>query len=197
MFQIVIIITVLVLILSLFLKYEAESADLTYVTSTVDGRQYLVQNVPDKQKGADMLAQVRANLTKIVDYLKENYIADERVQRLVSKFNPDVISESIPNSSYTSYSVDKGKKIVFCLRSKDEKRELTDMNTIMFVAIHELAHIMTKSVGHTEEFWSNMRYLLKKGIKIGVYKPHDYKNNPVRYCSMLISDSPLEGTPKD
>ena len=76
------------------------------------------------------------------------------------------------------------------------KQELIDMNTIMFVAIHELAHIMTKSVGHTEEFWSNMRYLLKKGIKVGVYTPHDYKNNPVRYCGIMITDSPLEGTPE-
>jgi hypothetical protein len=196
MFQIVIIITVIVLILSLLLKYESTNSELTYVTSNVDGRQYLVRNVPDRQYAADMLAQIRANFTKIIDYLKENYIADERVQRLVNRFNPDVISESMPNTSYTSYSVDKGRKIVFCLRSKDEKQELIDMNTIMFVAIHELAHVMTKSVGHTEEFWSNMRYLLKKGIKIGVYKPHDYKNNPVKYCGMTITDSPLEGTPK-
>ena len=54
-----------------------------------------------------------------------------------------------------------------------------------------LAHIMTKSIGHTEEFWANMRYLLKKGIKIGVYKPVDYKKNPVPYCGTEITDSPL------
>jgi hypothetical protein len=196
MFQIVIIITAIVFILSFLLKYEASNSDLTYVSSTVDGRQYLVRNLLDKQKAADMLAQIRANFNKLIDYLKENYIADERVQRLINRFNPDVMSESMPNTSYTSYSVDKGRKIVFCLRSKDEKQELIDMNTIMFVAIHELAHIMTKSVGHTEEFWSNMRYLLKKGIKVGVYTPHDYKNNPVRYCGIMITDSPLEGTPE-
>jgi hypothetical protein len=192
MFQIVIIITAIVFILSFLLKYEASNSDLTYVSSTVDGRQYLVRNLLDKQKAADMLAQIRANFNKLIDYLKENYIADERVQRLVNRFNPDVISESIPNTSYTSYSVDKGRKIVFCLRSKDEKQELIDMNTIMFVAIHELAHIMTKSVGHTEEFWSNMRYLLKKGIKIGVYKKVDYKQNPQSYCGMTINDTVLQ-----
>jgi predicted metal-dependent hydrolase len=192
MIQLVIIITLVVIVLSFLLKYESVNSDLTYVTATLDGRQYLVRNVTDKQDAANMLAQIRANLTKIVEYLKENNIADERVQLLVNRFNPDVLSESLPNTSYTSYSVDKGKKIVFCLRSKDEKGELIDINTIMFVAIHELAHIMTKSVGHTEEFWNNMRYLLKQGIKIGVYKKVDYKNNPVSYCGIKITDSPLQ-----
>ena len=62
---------------------------------------------------------------------------------------------------------------------------------MMFVAIHELAHLMTKSIGHTTEFWDNMRFLLKKGIKIGVYKNHDYNNVPVEYCGTKITDTPL------
>ena len=61
----------------------------------------------------------------------------------------------------------------------------------MFVAIHELAHVMTKSIGHTEEFWGNMKYLLKESIKIGVYKESDYRANPKKYCGTEITDSPL------
>jgi len=192
MIQLVIVITLVVVILSFLLKYESINSDLTYVTSSVDGRQYLVRNLPDKQKAADMLANIRKNLTKIVEYLKENNISDERVQLLVNRFDPDVLSESLPNTSYTSYSVDKGKKIVFCIRSKDAKAELIDMNTIMFVAIHELAHVATKSIGHTEEFWNNMRYLLKQGIKVGVYQKVDYSKNPVSYCGITVSSSPLQ-----
>jgi hypothetical protein len=192
MIQLVIVITLVVVILSFLLKYESINSDLTYVTSSVDGRQYLVRNLPDKQKAADMLANIRKNLTKIVEYLKENNISDERVQLLVNRFDPDVLSESLPNTSYTSYSVDKGKKIVFCIRSKDAKAELIDMNTIMFVAIHELAHVATKSIGHTEEFWNNMRYLLKQGIKVGVYQKVDYSKNPVSYCGISITSTVLQ-----
>jgi predicted metal-dependent hydrolase len=148
--------------------------------------------VNDKEDAANMLAKIRQNLERVVEYLKENNISDERVQLLVNRFNPDVLSESLPNTSYTSYSVDKGKKIVFCLRSKDDKNKLIDMNTIMFVAIHELAHIMTKSIGHTDEFWDNMRYLLKIGIKVGVYQKVDYSKNPVSYCGITVSSSPLQ-----
>ena len=192
MIQIAIIITLVIIIISFLLKYESISSDLTYVTSNIDNRQYLVRNVNDKEDAANMLAKIRQNLERVVEYLKENNISDERVQLLVNRFNPDVLSESLPNTSYTSYSVDKGKKIVFCLRSKDDKNKLIDMNTIMFVAIHELAHIMTKSIGHTDEFWDNMRYLLKIGIKVGVYQKVDYTKNPVSYCGITVSSSPLQ-----
>lgn len=196
MLNIVVLVTVVVVILSFLLKYEAQNADMIYVTSNLDNRQYLVRNRHDKKEASDMLATIRSNMLKLVSYLKENFISDERVQLLVNRFNPDVIQESLPNSSQTSYSLDKGRKIVFCLRSKDEKQEFVDMNTMMFVAIHEMAHVMTKDIGHTENFWDNMRFLLKKGIKCGVYTSVDYSKNPVRYCGVVVSNSPLQDNDK-
>ena len=59
------------------------------------------------------------------------------------------------------------------------------------MAIHELAHIMTKSVGHTIEFWENFKFLLKNAVKIKIYNSIDYKENPVSYCSMDINENPL------
>ena len=194
MVTIVVLITVIVVILSFLLKYEAENADMIYVTSTLDGRQYLVRNRHDKKEAADMLSTIRSNMIKLVNYLKENFISDERVQLLVNRFNPDVLQESLANSSQTSYSLDKGRKIVFCLRSKDDKQEFVDMNTMMFVAIHEMAHVMTKDIGHTENFWENMRFLLKKAIKINIYVAHDYKKNPVKYCGVMVTSSPIDDT---
>lgn len=192
MSEITTIVILVVLVLCFFLHYESKYSELTYVTSDVDGEQYLVRNREDKKKAANILANIKKNLEKIVSYLEENHMSDPRVKRLVKKYRPDNISESIPNSSYTSYSVNKGEKIVFCIRSKDKKQKLVDLNTMMFVAIHELAHVMTKSIGHTPEFWNNMKYLLKKGIKIGVYKKINYRDNPVPYCGTSITDSPLQ-----
>jgi len=185
------VIIVIVIVLSFFLHYESKYSELTYVKSDIDNRQYLVRNVSDKQEAADMLATIRKNLDSIVKYLKENNSSDERVERLINNYRPEKLSESIPNTNYTSYSVNKGEKIVFCIRSKDEEQKLVELNTIMFVAIHELAHVMTKSIGHTPEFWNNMKFLLKKAIDIGVYKNHDYRSNPIPYCGTEITDSPL------
>ena len=44
---------------------------------------------------------------------------------------------------------------------------------------------------YTKEFWDNMKFLLKKSVKINIYKKHDYKNNPIPYCGTEITDSPL------
>lgn len=183
-------IILIILILVFFMHYESKYSELTYVTSNIDNEQYLVRNREDKVEAANMIATIKKNLIDIVTHLKNNNMSDPKVRRLVKKYRPGKISESLPNTNYTSYSVNKGEKIVFCIRSK-KTHKLVGINTMMFVAIHELAHVMTKSVGHTEEFWDNMKYLLKKGIKIGVYKPVDYKKNPVPYCGTEITDSPL------
>ena len=66
-----------------------------------------------------------------------------------------------------------------------------DENTIIF-GIHELAHIMTESVGHKKEFWDNMAFLLKEAEKINIYKPVDYSKNNVDYCGMEITTTPYE-----
>ncbi len=190
--EIITILIIVVIALAFFLNYESNFSDLTYVESTLDKSKYLVRNREDKVDAANMLASIKSNLNKLVQYLKENHISDPRIKRLASKFNPDNISESLPGTSYTSYSVNKGEKIVFCIRAKNKQENLEDVNTMMFVAIHEIAHIMTISVGHTEEFWDNMRYLLQKAIKVGVYQKEDYKNSPREYCGVKITDSPLE-----
>ena len=61
----------------------------------------------------------------------------------------------------------------------------------MFVAIHEMGHIATKEVGHTETFWKNFKFLLKESVNIGIYKPVNYGEKPVSYCSMELNDNPL------
>ena len=117
---------------------------------------------------------------------------NENVQRLVLKFNPRRISESVSGSNTTSYSINKGEQIVFCIRSKTDSQKLVKFNTVMFVAIHELAHVMTISVGHTKEFWDNMRYLLKQAIKHNIYVKQDFTKYPEKYCGITITDSPLQ-----
>ncbi len=188
--QLISILILIILILSVFLHYESKYAELTYVTSTIDKKQYLVRNREDRQEAANLLAIITDNLSRIVEYLAKNNKSDPKVKRLIRNYRPNKISESLPNTNYTSYSVNKGEKIVFCIRSK-KTNKLIDINTMMFVAIHELAHVMTKSIGHTEEFWDNMKYLLKKGIKLGIYNKVDYKRSPVPYCGTEITDSPL------
>ena len=165
--------------------------DVKYVKSTVDNKEYLVRNTTDAQKAADTLANLSNKLNNVVNSLVEKYPNDPRTKLLKKRFNPYKISETAANSEHTSYSVNKGEKIVFCLRHKDQKAELHDNNTITFVALHELAHLMTKSIGHTKEFWDNFRFILKHSIQYGYYNKQDFRRKPTKYCGTMITDSPL------
>ena len=188
----IILLTIVAFIMLGYSNYESYSNEITSIKSNIDNNEYIVRNREDKQEAADMLAKIRQNLETLIVSMKQKYPNDQSVLRMSKKFNADNISESAKSSQYTSYSVNKGEKIVFCIRQKDEKESFVDMNTITFVSIHELAHIMTKSVGHTEEFWKNFKILLNEAINLGIYKKEDYSSNPKEYCGIKVTDSPLD-----
>lgn len=166
-------------------------AEVEYVKSKVDNREYLVRSLPDKQQAADLIANIRIKLEKVVKHLSENNKDDPRTKMILNNFRPDRISEGSENSKYTSYSINKGEKLVLCLRSKDERKQLVDLNTMMFVSLHELSHMGTQSIGHTPEFWNNFRWILKEAIKINIYQYQDFNSKPEGYCGIQITDNPL------
>ena len=185
---------ILIIITILYIYLETKSLDVKFVESDIDNRTYLVRNLPDKKEAAKLLSIIRNRLSKLVIHLKTKLPKEKEADiiRLVKNWRPNNISESSPNNKYTSYSINKGEKIVFCLRSRDENNKLVNINTMMFVAIHELAHLMTKEVGHTNTFWDNMRYLLKVAIKLDLYVKQDFNKKPENYCGIKITDSPLK-----
>ena len=188
----IILLTLVAFVLLGYSRYEEYTNEVTSVKSTIDNNEYLVRNRDDKVEAANILAQIRKNLEKIIESMKNKYPNDVSVLRMNKNFKPDNLSESGKSNQYTSYSVNKGEKIVFCIRQKDENETFVDMNTIMFVSIHELAHVMSKSVGHTEEFWKNFKLLLEESILLGIYKKENYSNNPKAYCGITVTDSPLD-----
>ena len=60
----------------------------------------------------------------------------------------------------------------------------------MYVALHEVAHVCSVSIGHTPEFWSNFKWLIINAKEINIYEPIDYKKQNKNYCGMTISDNP-------
>ena len=187
---------ILISITIFYVYLENKAVDVTYVKK--GGREYLVRNLDDKEQAAKLLSDICSRLTKLVEHLhndldSKNYAIDKKkgIKRMKKNWKPNNVVESSPGNKYTSYSINKGEKIVFCLRSKTEEQILVDLNTMMFVAIHELAHLMSESVGHTKEFWDNMKFLLKKGVEIDVYTKQDFNKLPTEYCGTMITDTPL------
>lgn len=181
----------LIVILSYRIYRDSDLFHLKCIISNVDGNTYCVRERSKLELAADKLAKVNQNMKSLVEHCKNNFDSEERIKRLTEGFNPKKITETLPTSEFTAYSENKGEKIAFCLDTeKNNKGRLIDLNTLTFVAIHELSHVATKSVGHTPEFWANFKFLLQEAEKINIYKPVDYSKNPKKYCGMEINDNP-------
>lgn len=163
--------------------------EIRQVKSNKDGITYIVRDLPDYQKAVELLSTINSNILTLIKSL-DNKDNDD-IDRLKNNYNANNLSETGKNAKYTSYSVNKGEKISICLRNK-HNNQFEDLNTIMFVTIHELAHVMTESVGHEPEFWNNMSYLLHEAEKLGIYTHKEYSKVPVNYCGMEINSTPYD-----
>lgn len=170
------------------------------VRSSVDGEYYLVRDLPDRQRAADLLAQIRQKVKAFYNYLLATYPDKPQVVQLKKNFKPDAsrILEATPDAEHTSYSVNKGESVHLCLRQRNGNDEsLVQQNVMMFVALHEMAHMVTPTIGHGPDFWNNFGWLLKKAEEKGFYKYQDFSAQPVPYCGVKITDSPIYDEAKD
>ena len=171
--------------------FSSDIYNLKCIISDVDGQHYCVRERDKLELAADLLANVTQRLKTLVQFMKINYPENENVKRMVQNFNPKKICETLPTSEHTAYSENKGEKIAFCLNTTKNGNRLIDINTLTFVAVHELAHTMSKSIGHNDEFWNNFKFLLENAVKCEIYKPINYSKKPKQYCGMKIDENPL------
>ena len=173
-----------------YLYFEKSDFQLKCVVSTVDGNKYCVRESAKVKESVDMLARVTEKCKKLVKYVGAKFPDQDNVKRLVEGFNPQKVMETLPTSEFTAYSENKGEKLAFCLNTEKGGSTMIDEHTLTFVAIHELSHISTKSIGHKSEFWENFKFLLEQAKAAGLHTPKDYKKEPQKYCGMTIRDNP-------
>jgi hypothetical protein len=163
--------------------------------STFDNREYLVLSEykpKEELEKSFKLAVIRNKLNNLLTELRQdkNYLetnfgthANGIISRL--NFEPEDIQEST-----SSYTINK-KTMNLCLRTINN--EFSSINTITFVAIHELGHIISAQAdpGHqTQEFHSNFENLLRFAYKQGIWDYIDYSISPVFYCGINVDSTP-------
>ena len=180
-----------ILFFCLIIYYQSDAYNLKCIIASKDGNKYCVREREKLQEAADLLASVTEKCKNLVKYLQKKHPDKDNVKRLVNGFNPKKIMETLPTSGYTAYSENKGEKVAFCLnKTKGGSDNLIDEHTLTFVAIHEMSHIATESIGHKSEFWDNFKFLLENAKEAGLHQPMDYKKSPQKYCGMTIHDNP-------
>ena len=180
--------------LILVMYVQNRSGEVDFVVSNVDNRRYLVRKMHDSQQAADLLAHINKDLVDLVQHLMAKYPSNEDCLLLFKNFDPSAVSEGSIDSGYTSYSVNKGEKIILCIRQKDDS--FVDKNVLVYVAVHELAHIMTTEIGHTSMFWDNFRFILNEAILINLYHKVDadamQSTNVIAQSIVTTSDERLK-----
>jgi hypothetical protein len=186
--------------------YDVGKRDMVFVISDLDKDSYMVRNLKDKQQAANILARLKSNIYAITNYMNKKlenpkfanlprYLEFKPyILQLKTKINGVTIKESSANTVYTSYTVNKGEQIIFCIRSKAitsilHSSNIHDINLIMYVALHEISHVACPEYDHTPLFKKIFRFICEEAIEMGIYEKIDFRNYPKEYCGMNIHDS--------
>jgi hypothetical protein len=183
----------------IFYKYFYDGT--SHLRSTIDNNDYKVREGSDKQLKADILAIINGKFEIIIENLRNDPQQSENkaVKRLISNWDSGVTIKEIGKmESDAAYVVNK-KHMSFCIQKKDDLT-LEDLNLITYVAIHELAHIMSEEIGHGPEFIKNFQFLLDYSKKIYYYDPLLKRQLPIyielkklntskSYCGVKLENS--------
>ena len=182
---------ILILLLLIFSKC-VNNETFEVVKTGKNGIEYSVQEYPNSQEAANILAQLDTNINIFLSKLKETHSDDERIKRMSKNLKSTIIEEAPHKDGESTYTINKGELMKICLRKKIKDKPFHTLNTLMFVVIHELAHVISVSVGHNEEFMTNFRFLLREAPKYDIdYEPIDYSENSMEYCGVKVTHNPF------
>ena len=143
-----------------------------------------------KKKKANILSRLDEKSKKIVKHMFDNKLPTEDIaNKTNSRFSNSVIGETPPGDKSAAYTQNKGN-IYICLITNDK---FNDENDAFFVILHELAHVMSDSYGHGEEFKKNFDFIVKLAVKLNLWKPKKYEEDNTDYCGVIVTSSPCMG----
>jgi len=180
-------------------KYDSFSIENNILKkSSVDGNEYYVHGKHEHMdEAANTFAIIDSKVNDFLEKLYDKYKYDYGTKRrqvsilLMSRYHTSSLRESSPLNSEkdTSFTINKGDIIAICIRSGIDYG-IHDIDTIMFVVLHELTHLAIKAYDHPEEFWRVFKFLLDEAELFNIYYSPDYGSQPVEYCGIKINYSP-------
>jgi predicted metal-dependent hydrolase len=188
------IILIVFIIVFIYIFLFSNHNNFIFIENNLDGTRFLVQNDVNREKASKHLAELVGRMYKLRNYLvknKNNYPEFKKYINLLEKgFNSNrtTIYENKKNTDTTSYNVNKGEEMVFCLKDK-KTNNLHNINLLIYVAIHEMAHIACPEIGHGDLFQKIFKFLTEIAIKLNLYTKYDFSSKPVDYCGMRLTTS--------
>lgn len=154
------------------------------------------KNEPEevRREVARRLSNIVIRVDKLVEHMLHERLPDREIsERLHQRWlrirkNPRGLRETAPGETSAAYTINKGEQMRICVRNR-KGQSFEDENDTMFVILHELGHLMSKSFGHNMEFRRNFAYITKIAVKLGIYRYTNYQQSPTSYCNVDITNT--------
>lgn len=155
---------------------------------------YVVTKYKDKKRAAEILQELNVFGIKLIERMHRtkyrNPNARALIDRLMNNYDPDFLEENDPIFTPGHKAVTMNfKRISICLRKNNGK--FYDMNTLLFVFLHELSHVASVEKEHSDKFWLVFKFLLVCAVELMDYKPVDYSQSPINYCGIDVFHNPF------
>lgn len=178
------------------------NGEIAYVKSDIDNQTYIIRNGNKSNEylknSANTLAIINERIKKLISHLESKYDIYKPenifILKLKQNYNSSLLSEAAYDDRFTTFTIDK-QDMHICLRTRDESEELYDIDILMYVILHELAHLCnydkngTPITGHGKEFKYIFRILVIESMKIGIYKYINFVKTPKEYCGIMINST--------
>lgn len=101
-------------------------------------------------------------------YYSDKHPVLDELRRRVSLLDPSFskIPLKLGSKAYT-----ENKEIITLCIQDPSTGNYYDMNTLVYVLVHELAHVKSTTVGHKGEFPKKFAELLRRAVQVGIYDP--------------------------
>ncbi len=178
--------------LIVFVIYNCLVDNVSPFISSYDQKEYSVRKIGNsktRQDAANYLAILKNKADILINYMYENQLPDkETSERIYTRWLNCELKETSSSETSAAYTLNKSSEVRICIRKDVDSFE--DINTSMFVLLHELSHVASISYNHTEEFKNNFSYITSLASALGLYYPEDFLNEPKSYCGTIINTTP-------
>jgi predicted metal-dependent hydrolase len=195
-------IIICVIVLIFVILYTTSFKEEVTVVSENDKNTYVIRRGSKTREylaeSANILAEINKRVELLIKHLYQKYSNDHvrsyYIRELKKRYKPSILSEAAIDNKYTTYTVDKSEMHI-CLRTRDSYEKTYDIDLLMYVVLHELAHLCNFDrfgnpiIGHGKEFIEIFKLLVSEAMLIGVYTYTNYKTNPKEYCGIVLNSS--------
>lgn len=190
--KVIFILFILIVLLLLSKSYNHEHFDIVAIKGFNNNFHSVRNDFHNTEEAANLMAHIKKNINILVNHLNKHHSDHKGVSNINERLDLDKMMEAEHEEDSTSYTINKGEEIHLCMREKNKDKILHDVNTMMFVILHEMAHIMSDSIGHNTEFMNNFKFILKVASEIDLYDKINYSENPQSYCGIKINSTPIK-----